>query len=58
VGSGVWPCRGLGSFGVGAGFLCGRGEGGGGLDDSSHLDVFEIARVPDMFPSLFPSWLG
>ena len=31
---------------------------GGGLDDSSRLDVVEIARVPDMFPSLFPSWLG
>jgi len=28
------------------------------LDDSSHLDVFEIARVPDMLPSLFPSWEG
>jgi hypothetical protein len=28
------------------------------LDDSSHLDVFEIARVPDVFPSLFPSWSG
>ena len=26
------------------------------LDDSSRLDVFEIARVPDMFPGLFPSW--
>jgi len=24
--------------------------------DSSHLDVVEIARVPDMLPSLFPSW--
>ena len=29
---------------------------GGGLDDSSHLDFVEIARVPDMLPSLFPSW--
>jgi len=28
------------------------------LDDSSHLDVVEIARVPDMLPSLFPSWSG
>ena len=28
------------------------------LDDSSRLDVVEIARVPDMFPSLFPSWSG
>jgi len=28
------------------------------IDDSSRLDVFEIARVPDMFPSLFPSWSG
>ena len=25
-------------------------------DDSSHLDVVEIARVPDMLPRLFPSW--
>ena len=28
------------------------------LDDSSHLDVVEIAHVPDMLPSLFPSWSG
>jgi len=28
------------------------------LDDSSRLDVVEIARVPDMLPSLFPSWPG
>ena len=27
-------------------------------DDSSHLDIVEIARVPDMLPSLFPSWSG
>jgi hypothetical protein len=26
------------------------------LDNSSHLDVVEIARVPDVLPSLFPSW--
>jgi len=26
------------------------------LDDSSRLDFVEIARVPDMFPSLFPTW--
>ena len=26
------------------------------LDDSSRLDVAEIARVPDMLSSLFPSW--
>ena len=26
------------------------------LDDSSRLDVVEIACVPDMLPSLFPSW--
>ena len=26
---------------------------GGGLDDSSRLDVVEIARVPCMLPSLF-----
>ena len=32
--------------------------GRGGLDDSSRLDVVEIARVPDMLPSLFPSWSG
>jgi len=30
----------------------------GGLDDSSRLDVVEIARVPDMLPTLFPSWSG
>ena len=28
------------------------------LDDRSLLDVVEIARIPDMFPSLFPSWSG
>jgi len=28
------------------------------LDDSLRLDVVEIARVHDMFPSLFPSWSG
>jgi len=28
------------------------------LDDSSRLDVIEIARVLDMLPSLFPSWSG
>jgi len=28
------------------------------LDNSSRLDVIEIARVPDMLPSLFPSWSG
>jgi hypothetical protein len=28
------------------------------LDDSSGLDVVEIARVCDMLPSLFPSCLG
>ena len=28
------------------------------LDDSSRLDVVEIARVPVMLPSLFPSWSG
>jgi len=32
--------------------------GAGGLDDSSRLDVLEVARVPDMLPSLFPSWSG
>jgi len=28
------------------------------LDDSSRLDVVEIARVPEMLSSLFPSWSG
>jgi len=28
------------------------------LDDSLRLDVVEIARVPDLLPSLFPSWSG
>ena len=28
------------------------------VDDSSRLRVVEIARVPDMLPSLFPSWSG
>jgi len=28
------------------------------LDVSSRLDFVEIARVPDMIPSLFPSWSG
>ena len=28
------------------------------LDDSSRLDVAEIARVTDMLPRLFPSWSG
>ena len=28
------------------------------LDNSSRLDVVEIARVPDTLPSLFPSWSG
>jgi len=30
----------------------------GEIDDSSRLDVVEIARIPDVLPSLFPSWLG
>jgi len=34
--------------------LAGKNE----LDDSSRLDVVEIARVPDILPSLFPSWSG
>jgi hypothetical protein len=33
-------------------------EGRKKLVDSSRLDVVEIARVPDMLPSLFPSWSG
>ena len=28
------------------------------LDDSSRIDVVEITRVPDMLPSLYPSWSG
>ena len=28
------------------------------LDDSSRLDVVDIARVPDMLPSFFPSFSG
>jgi len=28
------------------------------IDDSSCIDVVEIARVPVMLPSLFPSWSG
>jgi len=32
--------------------------GGRGLDDSSRLDIVEIARVLDLLPSLFPSWAG
>ena len=34
--------------------LAGRKE----LDDNSRLDVVEIADVPDVLPSLFPSWSG
>ena len=32
--------------------------GGKKFDDGSRLDVVEIARVPDMRPSFFPSWSG
>jgi len=28
------------------------------LDDNSRLDAVEIAGVPDMLPSSFPSWSG
>jgi hypothetical protein len=28
------------------------------LDDGSRLDAAEIARIPDMLPSLLPSWSG
>jgi len=28
------------------------------IDDSTRVDVVEIAHVPDMLPSLFPSWSG
>jgi len=31
---------------------------GKNLDDSSRLVIVEIADVPDMLPSLFPSWSG
>jgi len=41
---GTLPCRG--------------GRGGGELVDCSRLDVVEIARVPDILPSLFTSWSG
>jgi len=33
-------------------------EGKKKLDDSLRLDVVEIARIPDMLPSMFPSWSG
>ena len=32
--------------------------GGGDIDDSLRLDVVEIARVPDILPSLCPSSSG
>ena len=32
--------------------------GGKKLDDSSRLDVVEIARATDMLLSFFPSWSG
>jgi len=28
------------------------------LADSSRLDVVEIGRIPDVLPTLFPSWSG
>jgi len=28
------------------------------IDDSSRLDFVEIAYVPDMLPSMIPSWSG
>ena len=33
-------------------------QGGKKKLDSSRLYVVEIALVPDMLPSLFPSWSG
>jgi len=33
-------------------------RGGKKHDESSRIDVVEIARVPEMLPSLFPSWSG
>jgi len=57
----AWPGRKQANFSVrmmwiSFGSLSCRGEKK--LDDSSRLDAVEIARVPDMFPSLFPSWSG
>ena len=37
---------------------CFAGEEKKKLDGSSRLDVVEIAQVPDMLPSLFPSRSG
>jgi len=37
---------------------CLAGGGEEKLDDSSRLDVVEVARIPDMLSSLFPSWSG
>jgi len=39
------------SFGA---LLCLKKE----LDGSSRLDVVEIAHIPDVLSSLFPSWSG
>ena len=40
-------------------YACSRLAGGKKkLSDSSRLDVVEIARVPDVLPSLFPFWSG
>jgi len=44
--------------GVGISFGALPCRGGGETYHSSRLDVVEIARVPDMLPSLFPSWSG
>ena len=33
-------------------------EGGGNIDDSSRLDIVEIAHIPDVLLSVFPSWSG
>jgi len=42
----------------GANFLQRLALQGKKIDDGSRLNVLEIARVPDMLPSLFPSWSG
>jgi hypothetical protein len=40
------------------GFSSASSLAGKKFDDSSRIDVPEIARVPDILPSLFPSWSG
>ena len=40
----------------GVNFLCQLALQKKNLDDSSHLNVVETTRVPNMLLSLFPSW--